>query len=421
MRTKSSGGTRKRQAAVADLLNVKTFGAAGDGIIDDRTAIQNAINSAMTSGKILYFPTGTYKCTGGLVVAGTGRLSVMGPHRDAATILYTPTSGDLFSCTGVNGVELEKITLQGQNNATQDALVNVNHTSGSGNFRSVFRDVNFVNHWNGVEWNAANSWTMDGCYFLNQKTIALTIANTQNTSLGRNYLNNTQFIGNGTTTIGIVHNSSPMLRIDNCFFFLLDTGYFCQWLHTGQAHLGTVSGDVKICNSHFSNLPKCIFLDPINGDFADIMISNNIIHGQFCIDDNGNPEVQRLFDVCITGNFIGPTTNGIGIRLNAFGFTITGNLIDGGGSTNHTGINLLTNANQGCISGNMIDGPFGVAPLVDNATGTTIFINGNQGLVPAGSTFTAGASSYTYRAGHRKETLYIVQSPGNTGGPSHLC
>ena len=37
-----------------------SFGAKGDGIADDTTAIQNAMNS-MTNGGTLEFPAGTYK------------------------------------------------------------------------------------------------------------------------------------------------------------------------------------------------------------------------------------------------------------------------------------------------------------------------------------------------------------------------
>lgn len=45
---------------VFNQLNVKWFGAKGDGATDDTTAIQNAINSVTAQGATLYFPAGIY-------------------------------------------------------------------------------------------------------------------------------------------------------------------------------------------------------------------------------------------------------------------------------------------------------------------------------------------------------------------------
>lgn len=44
-----------------DWVNVKTYNVWGDGVHDDTTAIQNAINS--NPGKVIFFPKGTYKVT----------------------------------------------------------------------------------------------------------------------------------------------------------------------------------------------------------------------------------------------------------------------------------------------------------------------------------------------------------------------
>src|SRR6516164_10866789 len=41
-------------------VNVRDFGATGDGVTDDTAAIQNAIAAAQASGKGVLFPAGTY-------------------------------------------------------------------------------------------------------------------------------------------------------------------------------------------------------------------------------------------------------------------------------------------------------------------------------------------------------------------------
>jgi len=55
----ATGSTAARSLAnrFSDVVNVKDFGAVGDGVTDDSVAIQNAVNT----NKVVYFPTGNYK------------------------------------------------------------------------------------------------------------------------------------------------------------------------------------------------------------------------------------------------------------------------------------------------------------------------------------------------------------------------
>ena len=68
------------------LVNVQQFGAKGDGVSDDSTAIHNAMKAAPV-GSILFFPNGTYVTRGfvvknGLRVLGSGRQGVTIQHKD---------------------------------------------------------------------------------------------------------------------------------------------------------------------------------------------------------------------------------------------------------------------------------------------------------------------------------------------------
>jgi polygalacturonase len=50
-------------------LNVRDFGATGDGTSDDTDAIQAAINALPDPGGTVYIPSGTYQVHGPIVLA----------------------------------------------------------------------------------------------------------------------------------------------------------------------------------------------------------------------------------------------------------------------------------------------------------------------------------------------------------------
>lgn len=64
------------------VINVRDFGATGDGTTDDSTAIQNAANAAASQGRGLFFPAGSYLhfspvVFNGIAVSGVGNTSTL--------------------------------------------------------------------------------------------------------------------------------------------------------------------------------------------------------------------------------------------------------------------------------------------------------------------------------------------------------
>ena len=66
-----STAPRNLQDRFADVINVKDFGAVGDGVTDDTAAIQGALTYALTSGKrsAVFLPPGNYRVTNTLTIS----------------------------------------------------------------------------------------------------------------------------------------------------------------------------------------------------------------------------------------------------------------------------------------------------------------------------------------------------------------
>jgi hypothetical protein len=71
-------------------INVREFGAVGDGTADDTTALQNAINAAVAAGQMVFIPAGIYKFSK-LTIDGT--VSVIGAGVRATVLKTTATNG----------------------------------------------------------------------------------------------------------------------------------------------------------------------------------------------------------------------------------------------------------------------------------------------------------------------------------------
>lgn len=74
-------------------LNVLDFGAIGDGVADDTTAIQATVTSAIANDKTVFFPDGTYKVTSSInLVSSVGfELRIYGQSKAHTLINFYPS------------------------------------------------------------------------------------------------------------------------------------------------------------------------------------------------------------------------------------------------------------------------------------------------------------------------------------------
>lgn len=91
-------------------LNVKDFGAVGDGTTDDTAAIQAAINAVTSTQRTVYIPGGTYKVTSTLTIPI--EMTIYGTNRAGTNINYDG-SGAAITTTADGTPNLSRICLSG--------------------------------------------------------------------------------------------------------------------------------------------------------------------------------------------------------------------------------------------------------------------------------------------------------------------
>ncbi len=99
---------RTVQSKLRESVSVKDFGAIGDGVADDTTAIQNALNTLSATGGTLYFPQGTY-LTNSINLLGYNNITLQGVN-PSTEYPYNPTSVLKIKTACAVGVQLANTT-----------------------------------------------------------------------------------------------------------------------------------------------------------------------------------------------------------------------------------------------------------------------------------------------------------------------
>jgi hypothetical protein len=185
----ATGSTTARTLAnrFADVVNVKDFGAVGDGITDDTAAIQAAIafiQSANKKGGKIEFPVGTYKITSTItfnypmILEGIGNSCVIAPNF---------ASGDAFVLTAAvdlnrdDGVQFFNIHFKTSVTKTSGYYININGAS----FTSI-KQCKFFNGYNGIgiTGTASANTRIKDCHFANNKNYNIDITAVNPTGQG---------------------------------------------------------------------------------------------------------------------------------------------------------------------------------------------------------------------------------------------
>lgn len=119
-------------------FSVQSFGAVGDGVTDDTSAIQNALDAAGgAGGGVVLMPRGSYRITSTLTIttpgtalvgAGNGgapKVAAVNPQYEPVTELVWDgnTTDPMLRVTFVNGLRLEGFSLNGDDNCAIGVLL----------------------------------------------------------------------------------------------------------------------------------------------------------------------------------------------------------------------------------------------------------------------------------------------------------
>jgi Pectate lyase superfamily protein len=193
---------------LAEVVNVKDFGAAGDGSMDDTAAIQAALNAAYGSSsspngsfpgsmknRAVFFPAGYYKITRALTLKSVMGAHIFGAGRFATTIQNVTSGGSVFVTNGCQYSRFEQLNLMasGTNSVCFDLDFDGNGIPLQSN---TFSDIYFQGADTGLR--IGNSGFMGSenlitnCFFANHRLYGLVTMNfnaLQQTVIGGNFQN----------------------------------------------------------------------------------------------------------------------------------------------------------------------------------------------------------------------------------------
>lgn len=334
---------RTVQSKERDVINVKDFGAVGDGVADDAAAFQLALNAAAALGNAFLWlaPADTYKCGSGLTI-DTNKVGIIGngarlsfatlSSGSALTITQSNADGNLRNALN-HAHPISGVVFVGPGVAVAGVTCITIRDSSSPNIISggIVRDCAFINFANDVVFGSgAFCWTFDKCNFTltsgTPSTYSITIPNETNSG-ERNSFNNCMW--NNRPLILDQSEPDTSTFFNNCSF---DYG----------ARMMTISaGSVFVIGGHVEHSVDTDYWFNVSGTNTLLSFLGVSFHSQ-ASKTNFSPFYSD--STCITGgvSISGGNWNQLG--------SISVPLIGGTGRTSVEGVTMLASASIPTIS-----------------------------------------------------------------------
>jgi parallel beta-helix repeat protein len=369
-------------------INVKDFGAVGDGVVDDTAAVQAGINEAQTRSGIVFVPKGKYvttqtlQVTESIKIIGTSSInSNLSPAVAFSTVsdvvgsVLLPQNG-VNVCISVetnNSVIIENISLFGVSTSTSSAIELVG--SNIVNIGSRIKNCRIQNFNIGINHKKATFAVIESNLIFACDT-CIRIADEFNADSGDSTIisNTLQAV-----THGILYESSGGLRVQNNKVFGGSVGFFQNFgdaftvdlfitgnsfeSYGGYAILMQspikVFADFIISNNQFAayqGIDTVQAVIGINGKFSGGVISNNVIRGA----NQSSIYIDGLTDGVITGNRLftsgGAASRAISLTTNCSNIKCNSNSEVGYILPNDYGNSLIGVSYKAAVTANLVGG-----------------------------------------------------------------
>lgn len=151
-----------------NFTDVLTYGATGDGVTNDASAIQDALDSLSTTGGIIYFPVGIYLVKSA-VLFYSNQILLFEPgatiKQGAAinSLMRNHSTTDIGGYNGTHDTQIIGATFDGSTYTTNNTLLGFCHAK-----NIVIKDCKFKNaygNWHDLEINSSQYVLVENCDF----------------------------------------------------------------------------------------------------------------------------------------------------------------------------------------------------------------------------------------------------------------
>lgn len=373
------------------VYNVKdsAYGAIGDGVTDDTTAIQAAINDVQDDGGIVYFPPGDYKITSELLISlsvGSGGIILEGAGQNASVLVPTTLTQNCIHIKSYEPVAIRDLAIYSSVTKTAGAGIYVEgpiSDATKANLNSNFENLNISNQYDGFYFTEAAYWKIDHCRIGEAINYGVYIENSVNVDEGDSQIVNSLIVQKDSNSINAVYyKSSGGLK-----FVCSKINGFKKGLNL-QVPDGAVTAVLVISGSSIENCTEhglYLTRNGTTGTFDYITITGNEF---FNSDFNIEIPTASIRKGVICGNIFGiKSVAGVAIQCtDTTGLSISGNSFIGNGSA-------LSAVSLGGVADVILDKSnkfTNITTLIFNASTTSSIVEIYSTSTPANGTWRAG-------------------------------